>query len=50
MKNTKKTPEQIYIDWFNNYLTVEKIAEDYQVTKDEMIKILNIGRLEHLKK
>ena len=37
----------LYLEWFNNYLTVEKFAEHYQVTEKDAVNLLNYGRRYH---
>lgn len=32
--------EQLYLDWTNNYLTLEKFAHDYKMTLEEAKKRL----------
>lgn len=36
-----------FLDYFNNYLTVTKMAEDYGITKDECDQLIEIGRKYH---
>lgn len=36
-----------FLDYFNNYLTVTKMAEDYGITKDECNQLIEIGRKYH---
>lgn len=45
MKNyTDKEAEQMYIEWFNNYLSTGKFAEDYNLSMTEVENILDRGR------
>ena len=37
----------LYLEWFNNYLTVEKFAEHYQVTEKDAQQMLHNGRRYH---
>jgi hypothetical protein len=46
----KKTNEEIYLEWLNDYLSTEKMAEDYGMNKKELEKIIDKGRHEHLQK
>ena len=44
-----KTPkvydtEEVYLDWCNNYLTVEKMAEHYGLSTRQMNDLINNGR------
>ena len=34
----------MYLDWVNNFLTVECFAEYYQISVDDAQKIIDIGR------
>ena len=36
-----------YLDWFNNYLTVEKIAEHHGLDVDDDKALINMGRYLH---
>jgi len=38
-----------YLDWMNNYLTTERFAADYAVTKEEAVLIITAGRDAHEK-
>ena len=40
----------LYLEWFNNYLTVEKFAEHYQVTEKDAVNLLSYGRRYHEKR
>ena len=35
---------EYYLDYVNNYLTVEKFAEDNSITKSEALTIIRIGK------
>ena len=37
--------EKMYLDWFNNYLTVDKFAEHNQISKIKANEIINKGRI-----
>lgn len=37
-----KWPE-LYLDWFNNFLTVEKFAEYYGMTEEHAQEIVTVG-------
>ncbi len=45
---TKKTNEQIYLEWVNDYLTTKEMANSYNMTTKELEKIIDKGRDEHL--
>jgi len=36
-----------YLDWFNNYLTIEKIAEHHGLEVDEAKALITMGRYMH---
>jgi len=36
-----------YLDWFNNYLTVEKLAEHHGLDVDDAQALINMGRYMH---
>lgn len=38
---------QMFLDYFNNFLTVDRFAEYYGLTKDEAQEVIDLGRAEH---
>ena len=42
-----KTSKELYLDWFNNFLTVEKFAEHYDMHPILARKLITQGRKEH---
>ncbi len=40
----KKKFESMYLDYFNNFLTVTTFAEWYGITEDQARRIIHIGR------
>ncbi len=34
----------MYLDYFNNFLTVDVFAEHYGITKDQALGIISLGR------
>ena len=44
IKQTKERCEQIYLDYFNNFITTDKVAEYYNETPKRMRRIIKIGR------
>jgi len=36
--------EMLYLDYFNNYLTVEKFASDYGMPIEDAIEVIETGR------
>tara|TARA_R110000822_G_scaffold37101_1_gene104044 strand:+ start:431 stop:649 length:219 start_codon:yes stop_codon:yes gene_type:complete len=50
MSNSKRMSDQLqafYLDYFNNYLTVDCIAEHHGMTKEHANELINIGRIIH---
>ena len=39
--------ESIYLDWLNNFLTLECFAEYYSLTLDQAYDVIQWGRLYH---
>ena len=40
----KLEAEQAYLDYFNNYLTIERFASDYRLSVDNATLLINLGR------
>lgn len=36
-----------YLDWVNNYLTVARMLEDYELSEDDWRTLINLGRKYH---
>ena len=36
--------EALYLDWFNNFLTVDRFAEYYAMTPETASRVISIGR------
>ena len=47
MNNLNKTLREHYLDFFNNYLTIEKFAEHQEMPVNDAVHILDIGRRLH---
>ena len=48
MKETNKALEHLellYLDWFNNFLSVKKFAEFYGMSEDKAIILIDMGRV-----
>ena len=48
MRETNKALEQLellYLDYFNNFLSVEKFAEFYGMSEDKAIILIDMGRV-----
>ena len=42
-----KQLQAFYLDWVNNYLTVEKMAEHNEMTVEDTAILINLGRSYH---
>lgn len=42
-----KQLQEFYLDWVNNYLTVEKMAEHNELTVEDTAILISLGRLCH---
>lgn len=49
MKLETLTFDQIYLIFYNNYLTIERMAEDYQVHPDLLRHWIDCGRTDNHK-
>ena len=45
-----KTNEQVYLEWLNDFISVERMSEFYNVERYEIELMINQGRNEHLQK
>ena len=45
VNNALKELELFYLDWFNNYLSVEKFAEFYGITENKAVTLIDMGRM-----
>lgn len=45
--STPITYQELFLDYFNNYLTVEKFADDYGFTVRRAQEIIDVGRNAH---
>jgi len=43
-KELNKFYEEMYLSWFNDFLTIERFAEFYNITVSKANQIINIGR------
>lgn len=50
MEYTEKQKEAMYIEYFNNYLTVDLFAEHHQIDLQEAKQLLSEGRLTYVQK
>lgn len=47
MSNIKKAAIEFYLDWVNNFLTSESMAEHYSISREECIQLIDMGRKWH---
>jgi hypothetical protein len=40
----ERLAEQYYLDWFNNFLSVEYYAEYYNITESYALAVIELGR------
>ena len=45
VNNALKELELFYLDWFNNYLSVEKFAEFYGISENKAVTLIDMGRI-----
>ena len=51
MGRTKQMYEQMYLDYFNNFISTQRFAEYYDLSMDEAKAIIIVGRkINHEKK
>jgi hypothetical protein len=46
-KSLRAILSELYLDYVNNYLTVEKFAEHHEISKEVMVSLLLEGRNVH---
>ena len=34
----------LYLDWFNNYITIEKMSEVHGLSREDMMTLIELGR------
>jgi hypothetical protein len=44
----QKTLEEKYLEWVNDWLTIDAMADNYGLTKEQLMSIINKGREEHI--
>jgi hypothetical protein len=45
MRNTRENLENLFIDYWSNFLTVDRFAEYYELTIDQACSIISRGRV-----
>jgi hypothetical protein len=48
--NTPKNCTEMYLDWLNNWLTTESMAEYHNLETKDLERIIEIGRKDYLNK
>jgi predicted DNA-binding ArsR family transcriptional regulator len=46
---SKRTKEDIYLEYLNDWLTIKAMAENYGISEARMTKIIHAGQIEHHK-
>jgi hypothetical protein len=46
-KFTERTNADIYLEYVNDFITIERMAEYYEVTEEKLGNIIHKGRQEH---
>ena len=49
-KEEKTKCEKEYINWFNNYISIAKFAEDMNYTEKYALEVLKVGKEYHFDK
>ena len=49
MNKVKDFLNELYLDWVNNYITMERMAEDYGIDTDDMNDLVFIACKVHSK-
>lgn len=47
---SKKTNEEVYLEWLNDYLTIQGMADNYNRDAKEIKTIIDKGRQERIEK
>lgn len=45
--NLSEQLADLYLEFFNNYLTVDKFAEHYQISEQDAVTLLSMGKEYH---
>lgn len=48
MSNIKKAAIEFYLDWFNNFFNTESMADHYNMTTQQCLDLINMGREFHV--
>lgn len=48
MSNIKKAAIEFYLDWFNNFINVDSMAYHYNMTTQQCLELINMGREFHV--
>ena len=47
---TADSLQEMYLDWFNNFLTIKRFAEWYNIDEERAAVIISVGRKIHNKR
>lgn len=47
---TNRTAESVYLEYLNDFLTVSRMAEYYNIKEEELNALIDKGRDEHIQK
>ena len=50
IKETRDTLQKVYLEWVNDYLTTEHMAEHYGLELGDMSKLVLIGKKIHMER
>ena len=42
--------EEMYLEFFNDFLTIKRFAEHHDITTDEAVKVITQGKKDHQKR
>lgn len=42
--------EEMYLEFFNEFLTIKKFAEHHEITPDEAVQVITQGKKDHQKR
>lgn len=44
MSNIKQAAIEFYLDWFNNFINADSMAYHYNMTTEQCLQLINMGR------
>jgi len=45
--NSREQLQKIYLDWFNNFLSIRVFSQYYGISEESAIKLIDVGREVH---